>query len=274
MKLVYQNVRTWKLDRFFCFVLLVLSINLLTACRSLSPLVDFIAEPNIKESSWVRIPAGTFVMGEKQGDDDEEPVHNVFLNEYWISGYEITNEQYQMCVAAGACSCMLNQPADQAQHPVVRLTWNEANEFCVWIGGRLPSEAEWEKAARGGLVGALYPWGDDEVSCDQNAKNGAQFGYCSGELLTVGSFPPNGYGVYDMAGNAWEWVADWYDKDYYRNSSETNPTGPADGKYKVIRGGGWNYTVYGLRVAYRSVSYPDSKANFIGFRCVRELSSQ
>jgi formylglycine-generating enzyme required for sulfatase activity len=209
-------------------------------------------------------------MGAEEGDDDEEPMHNVLLNPYWITSTEITKDQYHACVKAGDCRSSLDSGFSTSNEPVVYVNWFEAQDYCAWVGGRLPTEAEWEKAGRGGLVGARYPWGDSEVSCDTAAPNGAQFGYCAGGLMPVGSFAENGFGLFDMAGNAWEWVSDWYDEDYYHYSPVEDPSGPKDGKYKVIRGGGWNYTVYGLRVAYRSVSFPESQTNFIGFRCVRD----
>jgi formylglycine-generating enzyme required for sulfatase activity len=223
----------------------------------------------VRSEDWVQIPAGRFLMGDMEGDDDEKPVHSVDLGTFWITRFEITNQQYLKCVQAGACQGQEVMHSDRAREPVVNVSWQDAQDFCVWMEGRLPTEAEWEKAARGGLEAGRYPWGDAEVTCDQRAENGAQFGYCPGERAVVGTYPANGYGLYDVAGNAWEWVADWYSKDYYQSSPDIDPQGPQTGRYKVLRGGGWNYTVYGLRVAYRSVSYPDSRANFIGFRCAR-----
>jgi formylglycine-generating enzyme required for sulfatase activity len=242
---------------------------MITGCAGIRSSISSSPDRLIPHGDWVMIPSGSFQMGDEEGDDDEEPVHEVLLDAYWITRYEITNHQYLECVDAGVCSEVAIVQDGLAQHPVVNVNWGEAQDFCAWVGARLPTEAEWEKAARGGLNGGRYPWGKTEVSCDREAKNGAQFGYCSGEALPVGSFPPNGYGLHDMAGNAWEWVADWYDENYYQVTPSNNPTGPEAGIYKIMRGGAWNYTVYGLRVAYRSVSYPESRANFIGFRCAR-----
>jgi formylglycine-generating enzyme required for sulfatase activity len=233
----------------------------------------FVQKPN-QDDYWVKIPAGEFEMGHSEGDDDEKPVHSVYLNTYKIGRYEVTNGQYGKCVQDKVCLPSGSAIAGYEDHPVVNVTWQEAQTFCEWLGGRLPTEAEWEKAARGGLEGRLYPWGNDEVICDLGEENGVQFGYCDGDTIPVGSFGGNGYGLYDMAGNAWEWVADWYDENYYEYSSHENPMGPETGKYRVIRGGAWNYTVYGLRVAYRSVSYPDSRANFIGFRCASSVDEK
>lgn len=250
-------------------VILSISCLFISSCAFSRYLPTNLFSNVVRHEDWVQIPAGNFLMGDLEGDDDEKPVHSVDLGVYWITRFEITNQQYNKCVEAGACRTLDVIHSDRVREPVVNVSWQDAQDFCGWMDSRLPTEAEWEKAARGGLEAGRYPWGDAEVTCDQGAENGAQFGYCLGELANVGSYPANGYGLYDMAGNAWEWVADWYAKDYYESSPELNPSGPETGKYKVIRGGGWNYSVYGLRVAYRSVSYPDSRANFIGFRCAR-----
>jgi formylglycine-generating enzyme required for sulfatase activity len=240
---------------------------LLSSCVPQStPVIDL-------SNYWVEIPAGEFSMGFEEGDDDEIPVHTVYLDSYLIEKYEITNSQYDLCVKAGICPSNGTEKPDLADHPAMNLSWSDAQQFCQWINGRLPTEAEWENAARGKLQGKLYPWGNEEVLCDLGAKNGVQFGYCAGDTQPVGSFAANGYGLYDMAGNTWEWVADWYGEDFYQVSPAKNPKGPESGKYRVIRGGAWNYTIYGLRVTYRSVSSPESKANFIGFRCAKSVSS-
>lgn len=152
--------------------------------------------------------------------------------------------------------------------PVVGVNWNDAKAFADWAGERLPTEAEWEKADRGGLVGKKYPWGDTLTNNDAN------FGGAGGKdkwdgTAPVGSFAPNGYGLYDMAGNVWEWCADWYDGNYYANSPKSNPTGPSSGQYKVLRGGSCDSSDDYMRTAYRNYSDPGSTEYYLsfGFRC-------
>ncbi len=220
---------------------------------------------------WVEIPAGEFMMGSSEEDSDahldEFPQHLVSLDAYRIGRYPVTNQQYAECVRAGICkkpSLLLDNP-EKVDHPVVNITWETAQAFCQWNGGRLPTEAEWERAARGELVGALYPWGD-EIDC-----NLANYGDCVGDTSPVGSYPPNGFGLHDMAGNVWEWVADWYSGSYYRNSPDENPPGPADGEHRVLRGGTWGEEQSSLRVAHRRYNLPSYPHDFIGFRCASSI---
>jgi len=233
--------------------------------------------PRIREKDgavMVYVPAGEFWMGSYENDssarDDEKPRHKVYLDAFWIGRTEVTNAQYKQCVETGLCSVPADDgrysDPDYASYPVVHVEWLQANRFCAWVGGRLPSEAEWEKAARG-TNARLYPWGGNPLICER-----AQFRGCepSGSL-PVGSKSPAGdspYDAVDMAGNVWEWVADWYDGDYYEDSPEDNPTGPEHGDYKVLRGGGWSYGPDILRAAYRGVDYPASRSDSVGFRCV------
>lgn len=265
-----QRLKAIDMDRVLLFVVVIIVLPVLSACSGRSVFSGIAGRLGQFENDWVEIPSGAFMMGDEQGDDDEEPVHRVYLDTFWISRFEVTNEAFGRCVEAAVCNDLEEGPIGGPRHPVVHVRWEDARTYCNWIGGRLPTEAEWERSARGGLDRARYPWGDQQVTCEHSALNGAQFGYCQGRSVQVGRFAPNRYGLHDMAGNAWEWVADWYDKDYYQAAPESNPTGPETGRYKVIRGGGWNYSVYGLRIAYRSVALPDSRANFIGFRCVLE----
>ena len=219
----------------------------------------------------VNVPAGEFEMGSEDGDEDESPVHTVWLDEYWIDQTEVTNALYQQCVESGSC----DPPAAWYYHgdnlyrdyPVRLVRWYDARDYCEWAGRRLPTEAEWEKAARGGLEGMKYSWGNEAPVCTKDAENGASFGLPDGsDTMEVGSFAPNGYGIYDMAGNVWEWVADWYGEDYYKRSPYENPNGPLDGDLRVLRGGGW-LNVSLLRVADRVSFGPVNRFEFLGFRC-------
>jgi formylglycine-generating enzyme required for sulfatase activity len=230
--------------------------------------------------AMARVPAGSFEMGSLSGETDEEPVHTVTLDAYYIDVFEVTNGIYQACVEAGVChrpfrtSSQRRDPyygnPQYAHYPVVFVSYPDAGDFCAWRGARLPTEAEWEKAARGGLEGADYPWGNEDPVCTPGASNGANHDRCSpAETWPVGSFAPNGYGLYDMAGNVWEWVADYHNLSYDSEASTNNPTGPETGLTRVLRGGAWNLTLYHMRAANRLRNYPvDSNYN-IGFRCAR-----
>lgn len=222
------------------------------------------------------IPAGEFRMGSNE-NDDESPVHTVYLDAFWMNQTEVTNAMYAQCVDAGKC----NLPSDTGRfydsgyqdHPVVYMSWHDAQAYCKWRGARLPTEAEWEKAARGGLEGKTYPWGDETPVCTSGAINGAQYRSCDGQTVAVGSFAANGYGLYDMSGNVWEWVADWYDSGYYGSSPSSNPAGPEEGSSRVLRGGSWFDYDRDLRLAYRSGMYfPNVSDNDNGFRCARSAS--
>ncbi len=229
------------------------------------------------------IPAGSFEMGKSGARADEAPPHLVYLEDFYLDIYEVTNEQF---------AAFLNQQGNQvedgvpwldnlaievrihqrngvwspdpgyADHPAVEITWYGANAYCAWRGARLPTEAEWEKAARG-TDGRDFPWGDG-ISCDL-----AQYGECGGQTLPVGSFPAgvSPYGIHDMAGNAWEWTADWYAADYYLVSPSENPPGPAEGAFKVTRGGAWFYVADHQRTTFRNHARPSVSYSYVGFRC-------
>ena len=230
------------------------------------------------------VTAGSFMMGSESGGDDEEPAHEVYLNDFFIDVHEVTNANYAECVDEGDCdppplsSVSYSRDSyygnpDYDDHPVIYVSWFDAQSYCEWRGARLPTEAEWEKAARGGLEDRLYPWGDESPVCRLGADNGAKFddnAYCDDtDTENVGTYRPNGYGLYDMAGNVWEWVSDWYDKNYYEVSSSENPSGPASGEYRVVRGGSWPFYPDVLRVAYRNRGDPAGTFSRIGFRCAR-----
>ena len=220
-------------------------------------------------AEMVYIPAGEFIMGSDEGDSDERPVHTVYLDAFYIDTTEMTNSQYRKCVEAGACDTPVKTTyydnADYAQHPVVYVSWNDADAYCQWAGKRLPTEAEWEKAARG-TDGRTYPWGEG-IHCDH-----AHYGGCGEGTVPVGSKPKGAspYGALDMAGNVWEWVADWYDSDYYSQSSWLNPPGPDSGVGRVLRGGSLHGNQRFTRCAYRVGGNPRYWYFYVGFRCASD----
>ena len=237
----------------------------------------------------VAVPESDFAMGSPDGEggDDERPQHTVTLDAFWIDRTEVNNAQYRKCVEAGTCSqpsCWDQSSLNAGAQPVVCVDWNQATAYCAWTGARLPTEAEWEKAARG-TDGRTYPWGNDfdggKVNfCDKNCEfdwkdSNADDGY--GRTALVGSYPAGAspYGALDMAGNVWEWVADWYAADTYGRSSASNPPGPDSGDQRVMRGGSWHYGRDYARCAYRYGGDPYSRDySYIGFRCAMGTSSQ
>jgi formylglycine-generating enzyme required for sulfatase activity len=229
----------------------------------------------------VKVPAGKFTRGSNSGDVDEKPMSEIYLNEYWIDIYEVTVDQYRACVDVGKCSKPDSGCNDgdygnwdtsgRGKHPVNCVSWTQADQYCRWSGKRLPTEAEWEKAARG-TDGRTYPWGEQEPTCEYTIMNDNALG--CGKRLTwpVGSKPKgiSPYGVHDMSGNVWEWVADWYDKDEYKNKIFENPMGPMHGLTKVRRGGGFSVgDVSWLRSSVRSGDKPSVVEDFLGFRCAK-----
>ncbi|MCD4752071.1 MAG: SUMF1/EgtB/PvdO family nonheme iron enzyme [Anaerolineaceae bacterium] len=228
----------------------------------------------------VYVPAGEFTMGSEDGDEDEQPVHDVVLEAYWIDKFEITNRQYEQCVEEGACGTPSsvksytrnNYYGNEAyqDYPVIYVSREQSQAYCEWVGGKLPTEAEWEKAARG-IDERSYPWGNENPICslvNYGGKNG-----CVGDTSKVGSYPSGAspYGALDMAGNVWEWVADWYDEDYYNDSLSENPTGPTTGSSRVLRGGSWYHQVNSMRTSYRVRIYPYVTYDLsFGFRCAFE----
>jgi len=225
----------------------------------------------------VYIPAGEFVMGSENGGNDEKPVHHVFLDNYYIDKYEVTNAQYKTCVDNGHCAPptqtnTYTQPIyygnpEFDDYPVIYVDWNMAKSYCEWREARLPTEAEWEKAARG-FDSPTYPWGNEFY------PSYANYNKYFDSTAPVGFFvyDQSNFGVYDMAGNVSEWVADWYDDDYYTSAPATNPLGPNEGQIRVLRGGSWYDDDNKLRSSYRTGSYPTDTNSAIGFRCVRSAT--
>ena len=219
----------------------------------------------------ILIPAGNFLMGSPKGEgyNNEHPQHTVFLDAFYIDKYEVTNAQYkQFTDATGHRNPKSMDAAPKnLDHPVEGVSWYDARDYCEWAGKRLPTEAEWEKAARGGLVGKKYPWGDSITHDDANYDGIGGKDQWKG-TAPVGSFAPNGYGLYDMAGNVWGWCADWRNSGYYAKSPPQNPKGPAKGNSLVMRGGSWRSG--SLRVALRGSSSPSVTHDGTGFRCASD----
>jgi formylglycine-generating enzyme required for sulfatase activity/tetratricopeptide (TPR) repeat protein len=238
------------------------------------------------------VPAGEFWMGTENGNPNEKPKHKIFLDAYWIDRTEVTNRQFATFVEAtnyrtdaekagkarvwnsgrwqNTAGAYWKQPlgvlssiTGRDDYPVVDLSWNDATAYCAWAGQMLPTEAQWEKAARGPL-GRIYPWGDILSTSIANYDS------IIGDISPVGSYPTGAslYGPLDMAGNVWEWVQDWYSEDFYSRSPGSNPTGPATGQTHVLRGGSMLTEGFGVRSTYRSQNSPNDSQNDLGFRCV------
>ena len=248
----------------------------------------------------VRIPAGEFLMGADDEAEDERPAHRVYLDEFFIGAYEVTNEEYARFVreTGRAAPAIRNlplvvrpdqqtafldlavpfawkdgqPPLGRARHPVTLVTHDDAAAYCAWLQSRagrpfrLPTEAEWEKAARGGVDRQRFPWGDD---IDPSRANYLGDPTLKPQRSTeeVGTFPANAYQLFDMAGNVWEWVSDWYAPGYYARAQYLNPPGASASQQRIVRGGSWvNHDVDFLRCACRHRVPADSYSYSIGFR--------
>lgn len=246
----------------------------------------------------VFVPAGEFLMGSEENDEaffDEKPAHTVYLDAFWIDRTEVTNARFveflktqgEYSKACGGYECLETKREDPdshifyqdsqyvvdegyEDHPVIEVTWYGALAYCNWVGARLPTEAEWEKGARG-VDGRLYPWGNSSPSCKK-----AQYSECSGMTAPVGSKPAGASpcGALDMAGNVWEWTADWYDEAYYGKSPARNPSGPVEGIRKTFRGGSWGYLPYYIRTTDRARNRPAYAGFNVGFRCASSVQEK
>jgi sulfatase modifying factor 1 len=272
---VHTSIRTWShraclMLTAHIFFLFSLAIALPTSAMAQAPEAPPAPEfPLARE--MVLVPGGEFLMG-GEGYADSAPVHSVRIAPFYLDKYEVTNAQY----AAFCDSTKHDLPEfwgmdvfrsgpKYPNHPVVGVSWASANDYAEWRGGRLPTEAEWEYAARGGLVGKKYSLGDERDST-LYAMTGK-----TGEAAPspVGMFPANGFGLHDMTGNVCEWVADIYDADYYKSSPADNPTGPSIGGFRVIRGGGWHTGPSCSRVFYRGALHPNWLDFNVGFRVAK-----
>jgi len=223
----------------------------------------------------VYIPAGDFIMGSSDAEAanffDEKPEHHVYLDSFWIDKTQVTNAMYALCVDAGVCQYTTSPNTNPrftdptfANHPVVYVTWEDAAAYCAWKGGWLPTEAEWEKAARG-PYGFTYPWGEKHPNPNLlNAKRTV------GDTTPVGNYPEGQsyYGVLDMGGNVREWVADWYNDHYYKDSPYKNPQGPSEGELRTLKGASYQDPYLFSRAANRLAHYSGSPGMYRGFRCV------
>ena len=246
-----------------------------------TPQPDFSDQPKgngLDTSEMVYVPAGTFVMGADtenlQAMSWEKPAHEVTLDAFWIDKHEVTNGQFARCVASGYCvqprsTASKTRPqyygnVDFADYPVIYVDWNQAYYYCAWVGKRLPTEAEWEKAARG-TDSNRYPWGNEEDSAELMNSGHLQ----DGDTEKVGSYPDGSspYGALDMAGNVWEWTSDLFDRNAYTESPLENPTGSAEGQIHTVRGMSWAYTAPYQSITIRNRADAYAYSYDLGFRC-------
>jgi len=290
----------WKIKLTYLIIYSLLASMLLLGCRGneIQLTEDSIDESGVSLQVGTRmtreqdgmvqifVPSSTFLMGAGESDpmagEGETPAHLVSLDSFWIDETEVSNRQYAICVDNEICAppnIIDNDIYNGEDYPVVGVDWLDAQDYCNWVGGNLPTEAEWEYAAKG-IEGLIYPWGNEydgnhlngcDVNCIESwSEPGIDDGYRNS--APVGTFPAGAswVGVLDMAGNVWEWVEDWCGE--YDDGFQDNPTGPEDGRCKIIRGGAWASPPAGLRTTYRIINTseisPDIRHPNIGFRCV------
>ncbi len=275
-------------------VVLVLFLSAVLAIRAIPTLAASSPDPKglpieiigQDGAPMVLVPAGSFPMGvpagDRDGDRDEYPRHEVYLDAFYIDKYEVTNGRYLAFVKATGHRVPQN-PQNPTRNlwqgvaisesltdrPVVNVDWYDAEAYCQWAGKRLPTEAEWEKAAKG-TEDRRFPWGNVEPTAKHLNYNQQWIGEKT--LMPVGSYEAgkSPYGAYDMAGNVWEWVADWYDPTYYEKSPAKNPKGPETGTHKVLRSSGWQVETPLVRIFTRVKSDPTIRNESTGFRCAKD----
>ncbi len=275
--------------------------SLILLCVLVSVAISVCAEPEAPPDGMVLIPAGEFEMGSEATDAEvnEQPVHTVSVDAFYMDKYEVTVGQYKAFIQATGHRApdwdLVAEYSPTDKHPIVDVTWHDAMAYAAWAGKRLPTEAEWEKAARGGLSGQTYPWGDaapNGTQCnfadrnlafdwanwaDETADDGYEY------TAPVGRYPANGYGLYDMVGNVWEWCLDEWDSDFYASSPRDNPFSGGTitevinnfthvKNLRVLRGGSWYSNARGVRVASRGGDSPANPDLNDGFRCARAVS--
>jgi sulfatase modifying factor 1 len=233
------------------------------------------ARMELVEPVVVRVPGGWFAMGCESGRDDEKPVHRVWVDGFELGADQVTNEEYGCFVGATGASTPAywnDEKFNDPRMPVVAVSWHEAAGYCDWLSGvtgkryRLPTEAEWERAARGGAEGWLYPWGDAPPEMVPDYEKRWKLG-----PERVALYAPNDYGLYNLGDNVHEWCADWYDDGYYADSPERNPQGPKSGSRRASRGGSWRHHIKVTRTAARSSIPPEFQYADYGFRIARSV---
>ena len=234
------------------------------------------------QPGMVFVPGGEFLRGRSHTlpDDglkwfptllkDDRPVRGIFVDHFYLDRREVTNRDFVAFVEATGRAAPYywpggELPADKVDHPVVNVNWGDAAAYCRWAGKRLPTEAEWERACRGPAEGAVYPWGDRDPT-----KEDVRFDVMTGPGQ-VCRFSESYFGLCDIAGNVWEWCADWYERDYYERAPDRNPPGPENGLYRVLRGGSWADLPKYLTCAYRSFARPAERSPNVGFRCAKSF---
>ena len=233
------------------------------------------AESMVEPKSGIellRIPGGELRMGSDEEDDDARPVHGVRVSPFWMARYEVTREQYERFMTetghAKPAQWTNKLLAASSSQPVVGVTWDDALQFCRWAGGRLPTEAEWEFAARGTTT-RRYPWGDEEPD-PTRASFHLDVGFGSTRPVGTAQEGASPFGIMDLAGNVFEWCSDWYGSRYYAESPKENPPGPPSGEQRVMRGGAWISMPDACRSAARAKYPPASRSTLVGFRLVKD----